>query len=173
MGWAITLLIIGVIVVAVVLAVNQFNKTKQLKQDGKIIQRQASFWEYKEYFTTDATYEQIKMAVRNNSFDGCPVTIRFDYNRTQSIFFQSGSSWTASFDCLESWTASFDCLESQSDKNYFRFHFINWEARRGVPYGVDAMNVLETTIEKILLAIDYDTLVENRRMEIHTKTKVF
>ena len=163
MGWAITLLIIGVIVVAVVLAVNKFNKTKQLKQDGKIIQRQASFWEYKEYFTTDATYEQIKMAVRNNSFDGCPVTIRFDYNRTQSIFFQSGSSWTASF----------DCLESQSDKNYFRFHFINWEARRGVPYGVDAMNVLETTIEKILLAIDYDTLVENRRMEIHTKTKVF
>ena len=139
------------------------NKTKQLVQGGKIIQRQASFWEYKEYFTTDATYEQIKMAVRNNSFDGCPVTIRFDYNRTQSIFFQSGSSWTASF----------DCLESQSDKNYFRFHFINWEARRGVPYGVDAMNVLETTIEKILLAIDYDTLVENRRMEIHTKTKVF
>ena len=43
MGWAITLRIIGVIVVAVVLAVNHFNKTKQLNQDGKIIQRQASF----------------------------------------------------------------------------------------------------------------------------------
>lgn len=161
MYWA-WIIIIGAIVIGVVLGVSRFNKTKQLVQGGKIIQRQPRFWEYKEYFTTDATYEQVKEAVRNNSFDGCSVTIQFSYNNMQSIYFQSSS-----------WTASFDCLESQSDKNYFRFHFINWEARRGVPYGVDAMNVLETTIEKILLAIDYDTLVENRRMEIHTKTKVF
>ena len=131
-------------------------------KQNSLYKEEKSFWEYKEYFTTDATYEQVKEAVRNNSFDGCSVTIQFSYNNMQSIYFQSSS-----------WTASFDCLESQSDKNYFRFHFINWEARRGVPYGVDAMNVLETTIEKILLAIDYDTLVENRRMEIHTKTKVF
>ena len=161
MYWA-WIIIIGAIVIGVVLGVSRFNKTKQLVQGGKIIQRQPRFWEYKEYFTTDATYEQVKEAVRNNSFDGCSVTIQFSYNNMQSIYFQSSS-----------WTASFDCLESQSDKNYFRFHFIDWEARRGVPYGVDAMNVLETTIEKILLAIDYDTLVENRRMEIHTKTKVF
>ena len=156
------IIIIGAIAIGIGIGVSRTNKTKQLRQEGKIIQRQASFWEYKEYFTTEATYGQIKTAVRNNSFDGCPVTIEFDYNHMQSIRFQSGSAWTASF----------DCLESPSSKNYFRFHFIKWETRHGIPYNTDAMNVLETTIEKILLAIDYDTMVETHKMEVHTKTKI-
>ena len=159
MAWVVFLIII---VIAVIITVANINKKKQLQAEGKTIHRDVGFWSNKELFTTAATYDQVKTCVKNNSFDGCPVSMQYNVNGKQSIVFHSGT-----------WNAELDCLETQGDKNVFRFCFTTWDARHGYPYGENSMNILMTTIEKIFLALDPATTVETRRMEVSTKSKFF
>lgn len=159
MAWIIFLIIIAVVVI---ITVANINKKKQLQAEGKTIYRDVGFWNNKELFTTAATYDQVKTSVKNNSFDGCSVSIQYDVNGKQSIVFRSST-----------WNAELNCLETQGDKNLFWFCFTTWDARHGYPYGENSMNILMTTIEKIFLALDPSTTVENRKMEVKTKTKFF
>lgn len=156
------IIIIAAVAIGLIIGISNGMKTKKLAEEGKIIHRQSSFWESKEFFTTSATYKQIKEKIRDNSFDSCPVSIQFDNNGRQSVLFKSGT-----------WSASLDCLDTQGDKEVFRFNFLQWDTRRGIPYGLDSMNVLMTTIEKIFLSIDPATTVETRKMEVKSKTKFF
>ena len=152
---------IAIIVIAVIVNVN---KTKQLKNEGKIIQRQSAFWENAEIFTTCATYEQVKSAVKSSSYSESSVTIEYDLGGQNRILFKSKHSWNASL----------ECLEQQNNKTVFKLYFPAWKTSKyGAPYNVNSMNALLTSIEKIFLSIDPTTTVETRKLEIKTKTKIF
>lgn len=160
--WLAILIIAIAIGIGIVAGVSNAKKTNQMAREGIIIQRPASFWENKELFTTNATYNQVKAQIKSNSFEGCHVSISYNINGNQSISFHSGT-----------YNAMLDCLETNGEKNKFRFYFTTWDTRHNIPYGREQMNALMTTIEKIFLSLDPATTVENRRMEVSTKTKFF
>ena len=163
MTWIIILFIIAVIGIGIAVGVSNAKKTDQMAREGRIIQRQMTFWESAEYFTTTATYEQVKAVVKNNHFSDSYVDIYYNVEGKQAIVFKSNHSWNAEL----------DCLETQGDKNKFKLYFPVWKTHRGMPYDVNSMNALVTSIEKIILNLDPSTIVENRRMEVSTKTKFF
>ena len=164
MTWLIVLIIVAVVGIGIAVGVSNAKKTDQMAREGKIIQRQMSFWERAEYFTTTATYEQVRAAVKNNSFSDSSVEIYYNNGGKQAIVFKSSHSWNAEL----------DCLETQGDKNKFKLYFPVWKTQKyGTPYNVNSMNAMVTSIEKIFLSIDPATTVENRKMEVKTKTKFF
>ena len=163
MTWLIVLIIVAVVGIGIAVGVSNAKKTDQMAREGKIIQRQMSFWESAEYFTTTATYEQVKAAVKNNSFSDSSVEIYYNNGGKQAIVFKSSHAWNAEL----------DCLETQGDKNKFKLYFPVWKTHRGMPYDVNSMNAFVTTIEKIFLSLDSATTVENRKMDVSTKTKFF
>ncbi|WP_405342208.1 hypothetical protein [Ruminococcus sp.] len=163
MTWIIILFIVAVIGIGIAVGVSNAKKTDQMAREGRIIQRQMTFWESAEYFTTTATYEQVKAVVKNNHFSDSYVDIYYNVEGKQAIVFKSNHSWNAEL----------DCLETQGDKNKFKLYFPVWKTHRGMPYDVNSMNALVTSIEKIFLSLDPATTVENRRMEVSTKTKFF
>lgn len=163
MTWIIILFIVAVIGIGIAVGVSNAKKTDQMAREGKIIQRQMSFWESVELFTTTASYEQVKAVVKNNSFSDSSVDIYYNVEGKQAIVFKSNHSWNAEL----------DCLKTQGDKNKFKLYFPVWKTHRGMPYDVNSMNALVTSIEKIFLNLDPSTIVENRRMEVSTKTKFF
>ncbi len=163
MTWIIILFIVAVIGIGIAVGVSNAKKTDQMAREGRIIQRQMTFWESAEYFTTTATYEQVKAVVKNNHFSDSYVDIYYNVEGKQAIVFKSNHSWNAEL----------DCLETQGDKNKFKLYFPVWKTHRGMPYDVNSMNALVTSIEKIFLNLDPSTIVENRRMEVSTKTKFF
>ena len=162
--WIAFLIIAALIGIAIAVGVSQYNKTKQLASEGKIIQRQASFWENSELFTTIAAYEQVKEAVRNNSFSDSSVEIYYDFNGKQAILFKSSHAWNAEL----------EYLGEQNDKKVFRLYFTAWKTQKyGTPYNVNSMNAMVTSIEKIFLSLDPSATVETHKMEVKTKTKFF
>lgn len=161
--WYFYLLIVAGIGIGVAIGVSRVYKTKRLVNEGKIIERPMSFWESAEFFTTTATYEQVKNIIKNNNFSDSSVKVYYDVEGKQAIVFKSSHAWNAEL----------DGLETQSDKNKFKLYFPAWRTNKGIPYDMNSMNALVTTIEKIFLALDPATTVETRKMEVSTKTKFF
>ena len=163
MIWLILLILVVVVVIGFAVGASNAKKTDQMAKEGKIIQRQMKFWESAEFFTTAATYEQVKAAVKSNSFPDSSVEIYYDADGKQAIVFKSSHSWNAEL----------DCLETQGDKNRFKLFFPVWKTHKGMPYDVNSMNALITSIEKIFLFLDPTATVESKKMEVNTKTKFF
>ena len=107
MTWLIILIIAAAVGIGIAVGVSNAKKTNQMAREGKIIKRQMSFWESAEYFTTTATYEQVKAAIKNNSFSDSSVEIYYNNGGKLAIVFKSSHSWNAEL----------DCLETQGDKN--------------------------------------------------------
>lgn len=149
------LLIAGIIVAVVVIGQK---RGKKLLAEGKIVKRQGSFWEYSELFTTTATYEQIVDAVKQTDFSDCQATAEY-YDAEKTILFKSSHAWNA--------TVTFK--GTSEGKNQLDFRFSAYRTRKGIPYRVDTMNIMETAIEKIVLSIDSQTTVESHRMKLTVK----
>ena len=54
----------------------------------------------------------------------------------------------------------------------YRFAFTGWKTRNGGVYGYSEMNMLITAVEKALLAIDPDAVVETNRMKVKSKMSI-
>ena len=115
-------------------------------------------------FTTTATYEQLKSAVKDGDFSSSSVDIYYDADGQKAILFKSNHAWNAKI----------ELFGEQGDKNVFRLYFPAWKTQKyGTPYNINSMNAMVTSIEKILLSIDPATTVETSKMEVKTKTKFF
>lgn len=146
-----------VIIIAVVVIIG-LQRGKKLAAEGKIIKRQDSFWESAEYFTTNATINSFVSKVKSTDFSDCKITIEY-HNSNRLILFKSNYAWNAAI----------EYQGVREGKNIFKFSFPAYRTRRGIPYRVDTMNIMETAIEKVFLSLDPQTLVETHRMKYKTK----
>lgn len=158
------ILLVGVLVIIILIAaIAGAKKGKALADEGKITQRQQSFWEYAEFFTTTASYEDVREAVKNTSFEDCKADVYPDFEGNKFILFKSSHGWNAAL----------KYTGEQDGKHTFTFYFPAWNTQRyGMPYGMMEMNVIETTIEKLFLALDAETTVTTKRLETKSKSKI-
>lgn len=155
MGVLFFIIIMAVIVGAIVAG---SARNKRLIEEGKIIDRGTGFYENAETFTTSATYDEIEKSVRGTSFSDCSVDILY-YPDSKSILFKSSHAWNATI----------KYAGTQNGKNVFQFSFPTWRTHKGVPYRIDTMNMMETSIEKIFLSIDPQTTVVSQKQKYKTK----
>lgn len=158
------IILVGVVfVIILIAAMVGAKKGKALADEGKITQRQQSFWEYAETFTTTATYENVREAVKKTNFEDCKADVYPDFEGDKFILFKSGHGWNAAL----------KYSGAQDDKHTFTFYFPAWNTQKyGMPYGMMEMNVIETAIEKLFLALDPGTMVTSKRLETKSKSKI-
>ena len=86
------------------------------------------------------------------------VKIYPNYGGNAKILFKSNLLWNAEL-----------LLEGQEGDTYnYRFAFTHWETRNGTPRFSEEMNIMETTIEKIFLRLDPNTVVRSREQKTVT-----
>ena len=135
-------------------------RNKRLTEEGKIIDREGSFWEKAEIFTLiGGEYEKVSNLIKTADYSECSVTIYPNYEKKKIFLFKSG----------ENWEARLIFLGENEGKNKYRFEFIRWKTRNGLPTNMTTMNMIETTIEKIFLKLDSKTVVETEKIKIKTR----
>ncbi len=158
----VALIIIGIIVVIVIVAVKQYNATKDAFEAGQIIQRKTVFWEEKEIFTMSASVDRVFQKVISCDYSQMAATA--EKSGGQSILIKSGHAWNAEF----------RYAGEKEQKYLYTLNFTTWKTQRyGTPYNINSMNMLYTTVEKAMLQLDANTKVETRKLETHTKSKFF
>ena len=140
---------VGIVVVVIVVAViigtavgmKQRNINNQLMSEGRMIKRDIDFME-KNYFYSSriATYKQIYEKLDSSDLSGTGVSWN---GKIGDITFQSTLGWSARL--AE--------VESDDDSHKYLFHFTHWETYRGLPQNTTSMNVLLTTVLKILILL--------------------
>ena len=148
------------VAIGVLVGVSMVKKNKALMQSGKIVARQASFWEYAEYFLAEVSYEALRRVLLETDLQDCGVSVTPDLNGRAEILFR----------CRHGWNAAIRWQGSREGQNAFVFNFTAWRSSRyGAPYGLSEMNMLATRLEQLFLAMDPETQVQSRRMQTKTK----
>ena len=160
MIWA----ILGITVVFIVIvAAAAAAHNKKLTESGKIVKRPMNFWENAEYFLTRTGYEALRRAILGTDLSDCGVTVTPDVEGQSVILFR----------CRHGWNAALRYQGNRDGWNAFMFYFPAWKTGRyGAPYGFNQMNMLETAMERLILAMDPDAAVETRRLQTKTKTRL-
>ena len=148
------------VAIGVLVGVRMAKKNKALLQSGKIVARQAAFWEYAEYFLAEVSYEALRRVLLETDLRDCGVSVTPDLEGRAQILFR----------CRHGWNAVLRWQGSREDKNAFMLYFPAWKSSRyGAPYGLSEMNMLVTRVEQLFLDMDPDTEVQNRRLQTKTK----
>lgn len=154
---AIAIVVIIVIVAAVAYFAHK-NGQKMIKS-GKVIKRDGDFLREEHTFTTAATYSEFvnEFKMHNVSSDG------ITYNTERGITtFKGNTSWEAEF---------YKIKTAPDELNKYVFNITKWRSHKGMPYGLQEMNILLTAIEKTFLAIDPSTKVTRVKQETQSKSK--
>lgn len=160
MDKSLVMCIIGSVLIIVVAQIIAEKRNKRLMEEGKIIDREGSFWEKAEIFTLiGGEYEKVGNLIKTADYSECPVTLYPNYENKKVFLFKSG----------EDWEARLVFLGENEGKNKYRFEFIKWKTRNGIPTNMSTMNMIETTIEKIFLGLDSKTVVETEKIKIKTR----
>ena len=161
MSWLVVILI--TVVIIGVAAYFGYNKNKQLMGEGKIVARKGTYWEEEHLFTTGTTYDNLLDAIGKTDFSDCKAEVIPNANGQMSVLFKSSHAWNAEV----------DYLGEQDGKNQYKFYFVAWQTRNGMPYNVTSMNMILTSIEKLFFSLDPTTTVRSQRAQIKSKTKFF
>ncbi len=155
MEFAIILIVVGVIAVAVVYS---SKRNKELEAAGTIIDRPISFWEREEIFYTTADFNTIVERARSGDFADTPAGVSLR-SAAKAIDFDG-----------DSWKATLKYKGFHDGEHRYTFGFTSWTQHKGTPYGVGSMNMTETSLEKLFLRADPMCAVEMRQGEFKTKT---
>ncbi|MBQ5960911.1 MAG: hypothetical protein IJL53_09690 [Firmicutes bacterium] len=165
MEWLVILIILAVVAIIVVAGISGANKTKELLASGKIIQRPYGFHEQQETFSVHgADITRIIEDIKNSDLGGASAT---KVEGKQLIVFKHATGWTAQLYKAK------DPEEgpAEPDLTTWIFNFTHWKKDNSMVAGLQQMNILTTSIEKMFLAIDPKTQVTTSQMAVKTTTK--
>lgn len=153
-------LIMGAIVIPV--SYTSLKKKNEKMEQGIMVQRAGVFYEMEETFTTTADWKTVWGALREADYHGS-ISNGHQQQGLCVVDYKS-TYFTARFSEMDNGT---------EDTHIYKFQFTHWKSRNGIPYSVDLMNVLLTTIEKTFLQIDPATQVSTKKVDFKTNTKFF
>lgn len=148
------------LVAAFVAVAYYFGKKKndKLIAGHRIVARPYDWYKNGELFTlTGADFARVAQGVTGADLSGTGASASKS-DEKQVIGFKSGT-----------WQAELYKKENDGDKDVYYFHFVKWDSRNGTPYGLSGMNILQTAVEKVFLAIDPGTQV--KAVPIHIKSR--
>ncbi|MCR4671706.1 MAG: hypothetical protein K5637_00520 [Lachnospiraceae bacterium] len=161
MQWFLIILLAAVIFAAAFYY--QKKKIDQLAAEGKIIRRSGLFYEESEIFETSANYEDLRAIFSRLDLSEMKVTYYPDLEGSRTLLFKSGYAWNASL----------KDMGSKDGKNVLKFSFPAWDEKNGQVHNINSMNMMVTQVEKAILSLDPNAMVENHKMQLKTKTKLF
>ena len=151
-------IIIIVVVAAVFIVRNMWEQ--RFISEGKMIKRSGDFYQEASEFTLKSIPdEQIAEAIKKIPCSEIGVSKKGDTGR--AIFTSSN------------FEAELVRKSSEPGKMVYQFQFTHWRERRGVLYGVNYMNMLLTSIEKMFLELDPTAKVRTWKLKTSTKVKFF
>ena len=160
------LMLVLIISAAIIGIVGYFAKQRndRLISEGKIISRNYNFYEFAEIFTLSGIdYDRIRSAVDNADFSDLKATVYKDHEGQKKILFRSGYEWNAMIS-----------FKGETDGKYsYRFEFVAWNEYKGIPARMDTMNMMETKVEKLLLAMDPSASVQSVENKLTSKRSFF
>lgn len=160
-GGGIIIIVAAFLILGALVAANSAH-TDELINEGKAIKRETEFYKNEEFFTAsipaDTAIEKVSQV--------CVNGVKASAGRLRS-----GHIGVA-FGYKGYWTATFAYLGTKGEKALYRFAFTGWKTRNGGVYGYSEMNMLMTAVEKALLSLDPDTVVETHRMKIKSKMSI-
>lgn len=157
----IAILIGVVILVAVCYFANE--KHKEMVASGTIVKRASDFEKQAEIFTCSVDdWTKVYEAVKDMSYEKTEVSNLKKNDEKNAMLFVAGT-----------YQAQLCKVESTDGKGVYKFSFLRWDTRRGIPYGALGMNILLTNIEKTFLKLDAETKVTTQYENVTTKASFF
>lgn len=154
--------IIIVVVAAVTIAIYLgFQNEKKLEAAEAIIKRSGSFWKQESHFSTTASYEAVRDALKSNATlaeNKIEVTPDVKGSRIVSL---GSKRW--------GWAAALVDRGNEGGRNHLEFSFLRWKTHNGAARGTTDMNVALTAVEKAVLAADPQAKVTTRQMKVKSK----
>ena len=138
-------------------------KEDELVGQGKAIHRKLGFWEEAEVFSTNTPYEAVLEAVKGTDYSEMKATVYPNVNGEQAVLWKSTHAWNA----MLKYTGE------KEGKQTYRFAFTGWKTRNGGVYSPESMNMMVTSVEKMLLSLDPSTTVETHKMQLKTNSRLF
>ncbi len=134
---------------------------QELLRTGRIIKRQAHFWEDSELLYSAASYPDVLAALEKTDFSFCGVHISANVGGRARVLFERLG-----------WKAALDYYGENSGEHAYAFQFLSWKVRNYAAQDTTNMNMLQTAVEKMFLQLDPDTEAEIRRSKVKTKTEI-
>jgi hypothetical protein len=166
MGWVYFLIFV---VIAIAIGIGLYKGKENAdrwnaeKAQGNFAERKNKFWDEETYFYTNATYEEVKKQVLNNSFSSAKVTAIPDYEGYKAIFFNPNPRYFTSF---------LEYVGEKNGKHFYKYYIYSYtDNKLGIVMG--DMNIVQTKIEKIFLSLDTGTMIETHTIQRHTKRSWF
>ena len=161
------LIIVGFFAVVIIV---QKTKTDQLKQSGTIIDRQSGFERDVETYTMkNADWDTVKAKLKEQDYQNTDLN-KFTWQTEDNLIglIGGGNGY--------SWVGVLEFKGMAADKYVWTFEFERFKSDNDHGKALEwSMNAIKTKVEKTLLMIDPDTMVETKRkvMTHTTKTKFF
>lgn len=156
------IIVIGVVIFGGAIVIGQL-RAKRLSNEGKIVKRGGSFYREESVFSTTSDWDKVVDAIRRTDLSHIGVQTSVSQGDKKGVLFQSGHGWNAVLSPIESNGGSLN----------YRFCFTKWKTRDGIPWRMDTMNMMVTSIEKMFFSIDPTTSVKTQLMQTKVKTDFF
>lgn len=156
------IIVLSVIVIGGIIVIGTL-RGKRLTNEGKIVKRSGSFYKEESIFSTTSDWDKVLDAIKRTDFSHIGVQMNVGQGDYKAVLFQSGHGWNAVL----------SPIETNDERLNYRFCFTKWKTRDGIPWRMDTMNMMVTSIEKMFFSIDPTTSVQTRLMQTKVKTDFF
>ncbi len=149
----------AIIVIAVVYGMK---KGRELHAQGKVVAREADFYEREFVYATPVfDFGALAEVVRRIDFADAGAGVGWKINASRQMILFTNSS--------EGFEAQLKALPDYMGEHQFRFRFTHWRTNRGIPHGLMNMNSLMTAFEKGMLGLDPYVTVSSKLGQIKSK----
>jgi hypothetical protein len=146
-----------------------FKKKAELKETGKLIDRDNVFFRQKHIFTTKtASIAKVGEVLDISALTEAKITVFKAYDQDAIAFRQGGAGGT--------YEAGIRADKTEGELYQYAFYVESWTANGSSQYSytdLHGANVLLTAIEKAFIALDPDTAVRREMTTHKTKSKWF
>ena len=158
MIWVIILIGVAILAVVIVLA---YNKHKKLVESGEIADRNANFVKEAVDFQVKNADPQVVAEKLKAGMQNIGVSCKGSIS-AQDFEFQGAG-----------WVAALKKIAENDGTSTYRWQFLNWKTRNGMPEDGLNMNRTLTAIEKMFLSIDPETTQTKQIMQVSSRPRFF
>lgn len=152
------IIIIFVVVITIPFILYQKAQTDVLMKEGNLIKRKGGFWEREEVFAlTGTTLADVRQKLSELNYESIKASTQMQANGGILVSSKKG------------WNAVVEPFTKEGETDYYCCRFIAWSTERNIP-DIHSMNAFYTMVEKAMLSLDSNAILQTRRIKTKTKT---
>ncbi len=155
-----TVLLLSVLIFGSIIVFAKLYSDK-LISEGKIIRRDGKFFEAEYKFTlSNAPYKVVEKELKNTDLSHIKIT---------ESYYENGGRLEILLKAAGGWNVVINLIEENNGKYTYKLSFPVYTTRNGMALDVVKMNMLLTSVEKMFLHIDPETVVESELQDYKYK----